>query len=164
MVGAMSCDGCTRRMLLQTLALGTAGALVGCGNDHGFPDAMSVDTPDASEMPVTMCGDNLCIDISKLATLQNVNGQMVVPVTKPKTDRILVLRTDDTTFATLSAICTHAGCTVGYAAGNMRLNCPCHGSQFSLTGAVLRSPAQRPLKVYTNMFDTQTQILTITLA
>ncbi|WP_159798674.1 QcrA and Rieske domain-containing protein [Puerhibacterium puerhi] len=43
-----------------------------------------------------------------------------------------------------SAICTHAGCTVQPADGE--LDCPCHGSRFALTdAAVLGGPAPEPL-------------------
>lgn len=43
-----------------------------------------------------------------------------------------------------SAICTHAGCTVQPAEGE--LDCPCHGSRFALAdAAVLGGPAPEPL-------------------
>lgn len=42
------------------------------------------------------------------------------------------------------ARCTHAGCTLPSVADG-RLDCPCHGSQFGLDGAVLRGPALAPL-------------------
>jgi thiosulfate dehydrogenase (quinone) large subunit len=43
-----------------------------------------------------------------------------------------------------SAVCTHAGCTVGYSGG--QLVCPCHGSIFdAATGAVIQGPAATPL-------------------
>ncbi len=43
-----------------------------------------------------------------------------------------------------SAVCTHAGCTVGFSGG--QLVCPCHGSIFDAsTGAVLQGPAVTPL-------------------
>jgi thiosulfate dehydrogenase (quinone) large subunit len=46
--------------------------------------------------------------------------------------------------AACSAICTHAGCQVGYAQG--ALVCPCHGSVFNArTGAVEQGPATQPL-------------------
>jgi thiosulfate dehydrogenase [quinone] large subunit len=39
-----------------------------------------------------------------------------------------------------SAVCTHAGCTVGYAGGN-QIVCPCHGGTFDAqTGAVTGGP------------------------
>ena len=44
--------------------------------------------------------------------------------------------------------CTHAGCSL--AKGKLdgtTVTCPCHGSQFNVTsGAVLRGPAQRPVR------------------
>lgn len=49
-------------------------------------------------------------------------------------------------FRALGATCTHLGCTV--RPGKNQLQCPCHGSSFSTTGAVLRGPAQRPLTRY----------------
>jgi thiosulfate dehydrogenase (quinone) large subunit len=52
----------------------------------------------------------------------------------------IVVRHSDGSLAAFSAVCTHAGCQVGFASGV--LVCPCHGSEFSAsTGAVLRGPA-----------------------
>ena len=47
--------------------------------------------------------------------------------------------------------CTHMGCSLatGRLAGTT-VTCPCHGSQFDVTtGAVLRGPAQRPVRSWT---------------
>lgn len=56
----------------------------------------------------------------------------------------IVVRHGDGSLAAFSALCTHAGCEVGFASGV--LVCPCHGSEFSAsTGAVLRGPAVTPL-------------------
>jgi thiosulfate dehydrogenase [quinone] large subunit len=49
-------------------------------------------------------------------------------------------------FAAFSAVCTHAGCTVEYAASNDEFFCPCHGGTFSArTGQVLGGPPPAPL-------------------
>jgi 3-phenylpropionate/trans-cinnamate dioxygenase ferredoxin subunit len=46
--------------------------------------------------------------------------------------------------------CTHMGCSL--ASGRLdgtTVTCPCHGSQFEVTsGAVLRGPAQRPVRSF----------------
>lgn len=56
----------------------------------------------------------------------------------------ILIRQNSGTLTALSAVCTHAGCQVGYQGG--LLVCPCHGSEFSATtGAVLQGPAVTPL-------------------
>lgn len=46
----------------------------------------------------------------------------------------------------LLAACTHQGCQPEPVGD--RLVCPCHGSEFSRSGAVLQGPAERPLTRY----------------
>jgi 3-phenylpropionate/trans-cinnamate dioxygenase ferredoxin component len=45
--------------------------------------------------------------------------------------------------------CTHMGCSLGEGKlEGTTVTCPCHGSQFDVTsGAVIRGPAQRPVRV-----------------
>src|SRR5207253_7587110 len=63
----------------------------------------------------------------------------------------LVSRTAPDTFAALTAVCTHEGCTItGYESSTY--TCPCHGSQFSTTGGVLRGPAGRSLQSFATTF------------
>jgi cytochrome b6-f complex iron-sulfur subunit len=47
-------------------------------------------------------------------------------------------------FSALSLVCTHLGCTVKQKSEGF--TCPCHGSQYSEDGQVVRGPAQKPLK------------------
>ncbi len=42
--------------------------------------------------------------------------------------------------------CTHQGCEAEPEAD--RIVCPCHGSEYSFSGQVLRGPAERPLTRY----------------
>ncbi|MCB2180211.1 Rieske (2Fe-2S) protein [bacterium] len=46
-------------------------------------------------------------------------------------------------FYALSSTCTHLGCTINL--GDEKFDCPCHGSQFNLSGKVLQGPAASPL-------------------
>jgi len=47
--------------------------------------------------------------------------------------------------------CTHQGCEVEVQGS--RYVCPCHGSEFSIGGAVLDGPADRPLKTFKTTQD-----------
>jgi glycine/D-amino acid oxidase-like deaminating enzyme/nitrite reductase/ring-hydroxylating ferredoxin subunit len=45
-----------------------------------------------------------------------------------------------------SAVCTHLGCHIHWNSFEKCWDCPCHGSQFSIDGAVLNAPAIHPLE------------------
>jgi cytochrome b6-f complex iron-sulfur subunit len=109
-----------------------------------------------------MCGTSLCIDLNdpSNAVLTMVDGTLTV---RAPSDSILVMRTSPTALQAVSDICTHAGCSVLYDRVGKVLNCPCHGSRFSVSGTVLRGPAARPLKSYTIELDQSTNLLTILL-
>ncbi len=62
---------------------------------------------------------------------------------RKREDVILVL--DGDRALALSARCTHLGCPVVLADDGQSLTCPCHGSRYSLEGAVLHGPAGDPL-------------------
>lgn len=150
------CQGCSRRAVLQGFAMTAATVLVGCQGD-------SAPAPDAgSGASAAMCGNNLCLDLAdpRNAVLTMVDGSITVNAPK---DKILLMRTSTTAVQAVSDICTHAGCGVLYDPVGKVLNCPCHGSRYSLTGAVLRGPALTPLKQYLTELDPGTNQLTILL-
>ena len=64
-------------------------------------------------------------------------------------DTVIVIRASETDVVAVSAVCTHAGCIVGYNEANQTIDCPCHGARYDQTGHVLRGPAQRNLHSYT---------------
>lgn len=150
------CHGCSRRAVLQGFAMTAATVLVGCQDD-------SMPAPDGGSNPATtMCGPNVCLDLNDPlnAALTMVDGSLTI---NAPNDKILVMRTSATMVQAVSDICTHAGCGVIYDGVGKVLNCPCHGSRFSLTGMVLRGPAPSPLKQYETQLDPGTNLVTILL-
>jgi cytochrome b6-f complex iron-sulfur subunit len=55
-----------------------------------------------------------------------------------------VYRLDDGHYSAVSTRCMHRGCQV--EPGGDHLVCPCHGSEYTNTGEVLKGPTQRPLR------------------
>lgn len=60
------------------------------------------------------------------------------------TTRVVVANIDGKIIA-VTAICTHQACTVGYNALEHTLDCPCHGSRYTLQGKNIQGPAEKPL-------------------
>lgn len=65
------------------------------------------------------------------------------PVTVPE-GRFHVVNTD-AGVNVLYAVCTHLGCLPRWSPAENRFQCPCHGSQFALSGTYLAGPAPRSL-------------------
>jgi cytochrome b6-f complex iron-sulfur subunit len=82
---------------------------------------------------------------SDFPELQTPGGVAVVPTTGSCVAGIVIVRHDANTAVALSAVCTHQGCTVAYSKANNDLECPCHGSRYSLSGSVTNGPATQPL-------------------
>jgi Rieske Fe-S protein len=59
--------------------------------------------------------------------------------------KIVVTQPSAGQFKAFTAVCTHAGCVVAKVENNT-IDCPCHGSKFSVTdGSVVGGPAPSPL-------------------
>ncbi len=61
---------------------------------------------------------------------------------------IIIIRSTDIVYLALSKVCTHLQCTVTYSSSNKNIPCPCHGSLYTTSGAVINGPAPNPLKSY----------------
>lgn len=57
----------------------------------------------------------------------------------------VVKRKGDGAIAALDDRCTHLGCRPNWSPERRLFECPCHGSEFDLDGAVKRGPAKLPL-------------------
>jgi Rieske Fe-S protein len=60
-------------------------------------------------------------------------------------DDIVLTQPTAGVFKGFSSVCTHAGCKVSKIEDGT-IDCPCHGSKFSLEGAVVQGPAKDPLE------------------
>ncbi|GIV60434.1 Rieske 2Fe-2S domain-containing protein [Rhodocaloribacter litoris] len=114
---------------LERLAAGVAcaggGLLAGCAGSRFVPAR-----PEAGRLVIRK--DDLA-------------GRAVVLVDLPGTGRpILLRRTGPDAFVAVWTRCTHRGCQVEPAGD--RLVCPCHGSEYTLDGKVVKSPARMDLR------------------
>ena len=151
----------TRKEFLIRLAVG--GATVGASSAiASFLASCSLPTqPQGSSLPAsngTVSGNTISVDISPNSTLAQ-NGFAIVQYTGGS---ILVARTSDGVYHAMTSICTHAGCIINqYNSGSKEFVCPCHGSQFSATGAVISGPASTALKQYATSISGTQLIVTL---
>lgn len=75
---------------------------------------------------------------------------------------VLIVRRGPHRYTALSMQCTHMGCPINPPVQGV-MTCPCHGSQFDLTGQVRHGPAQFPLGQYATTYHATTHSVTVTL-
>jgi Rieske Fe-S protein len=130
-----------RRPVLCGAAALCAAAVGGCtgyGQGRSAPPPAAPAGNAAPASAGTPTGGAAGTAIAKVADIPVGGGTILA-------DRQLVVtRPTATDVQVLSAVCTHQGCTVDSVA-NGTISCPCHGSAFSLTGAVTSGPATQPL-------------------
>jgi len=134
-----------RRFLMNLIVLGSGALTVGAigipyiaffvppgtgGGDGGIPakDALGNDIFAQAYLKEKPAGDR--------SLAQGLKGDATYLIVKP--DKTLE------SFG-LNAVCTHLGCVVPWSAAQNKFMCPCHGSQYSPDGAVVRGPAPLPL-------------------
>ena len=61
---------------------------------------------------------------------------------------ILVVHTKADQYIAVDVKCTHRGCDLNYEADAKKFTCPCHGSEYDLTGAVIKGPSTKNLNYY----------------
>jgi cytochrome b6-f complex iron-sulfur subunit len=83
----------------------------------------------------------------------NLGSELTAVGSSKVSGSVIVVRTATgntaSSFVALSLICTHQQCTVGYDATDNDFKCPCHGSEYSISGAVTQGPAVNALTKYT---------------
>ncbi len=65
----------------------------------------------------------------------------------------ILMKNADGSLTALSLLCTHVCCECSYIASSKIFYCPCHGSEFSSSGRVIRGPAGADLPTVTLRID-----------
>jgi cytochrome b6-f complex iron-sulfur subunit len=141
---------------LQTASLAAmATALTGCGGGSSSPTSPS-GVPSLQTINTMIVNNAVTLTIDTASPLSAVGSAALVVASGRS---FLVAHTGQNTFTALTAVCTHEQCTVS-TFQNQTFECPCHGSQYSTSGSVLRGPATRSLTQFATNFAGN--VLTIT--
>ena len=129
----------------QAVSLLTFGTFApGCGGSSTSPSS----APSLPSVTGTLVNRTLTINVDATSPLAAVGGAATVTVS---TGTYLVARTAQAAVTTVTAVCTHEGCAVSGFANSLYV-CPCHGSEFNTSGAVVQGPAISPLRQFPTTF------------
>ena len=129
-----------RRNVIAGAGLGLAAtALTACSTYGKKPEASSASSAPApaSAAPGSSGAPAAAAALAKTADVPVGSGVIL--------NEIVLTQPPAGVFKGFSTVCPHAGCNVSKIEdGN--IVCPCHGSRFSLEGAVVHGPAKGPLE------------------
>jgi Rieske Fe-S protein len=130
----------------QALSVTTLAALVdACGGSPTSPSSGAATLP---TVPGSLSGRTLTVTVDAASPLATVGGAAFV---NSSAGAFLLFRASQDAVTTLTSVCTHEGCAVTGISGQTFV-CPCHGSQYSSSGAVVKGPAARPLQSFPTTF------------
>ena len=147
-VPASSVLASSRRTVLACAGAACAAVLAGCSrynsNNGGVAGSQPQQATSSPTAPAGSAGSGsgAAAGPAALASTSDipVGGGKILTGKK-----IVITQPQSGAFHAFSAVCTHAGCTVGSVTGGT-INCPCHGSRFNITnGSVVNGPAASPL-------------------
>jgi Rieske Fe-S protein len=140
----------SRRTVLACAGTACAAVLTGCSTYNSNSGINTGPAAPSSSAPATSAGGtasggtgngggNAAAALAKTSDVPVGGGTILTD------KKIVITQPQSGTFKAFTAVCTHAGCTVGSVSGGT-INCPCHGSKFNIaTGAVVNGPAASPL-------------------
>jgi Rieske Fe-S protein len=136
----------SRRSVLACAGTACAAVLTGCATYNSNSGINTGPTAPSSSAPATPAGGAASGGAGNAAAALAKTSDVPVGGGTILTDKkIVITQPQSGTFKAFTAVCTHAGCTVGSVSGGT-INCPCHGSKFNIaTGAVVNGPAASPL-------------------
>ena len=88
---------------------------------------------------------------TRIGSLGDIAVGHAAAFTTPSGRPAVAVRLGERQVVAFSAVCTHAGCTVGYDSGSRLLACPCHGAEFDPArgAAAVAGPTSTPLPAIT---------------
>ena len=139
----------SRRTVLACAGAACAAALAGCSTynsnsggvdaPQGSQSTESSSAPAASGSGAGSGGGGGAAVLAKTSDVPVGGGKILAD------KKIVITQPQSGTFHAFTAVCTHAGCTVGSVSSGT-INCPCHGSRFNVSnGSVVNGPASSPL-------------------
>ena len=99
---------------------------------------------------------NLVIKKSDFWTVKNEKRKhrsFVLIKTDEMSYPICLYKINEDNYSASLLYCTHRGCELNVGGGIF--TCPCHGSEFSITGEVLEGPADKKLKTFQTKTDNE---------
>ena len=143
----------------QIASMAAMGALLqGCGGGGGGASGtLPTNVPVLGSVAGTSASGAVNVTVDAGSPLAAVGSAAMV---QSSSGLFLVTRTGADAFTALTATCTHEQCTISGFTGS-EFVCPCHGSRFSTSGAVLNGPATRSLRTFATRFANN--VLTISV-
>jgi glycine/D-amino acid oxidase-like deaminating enzyme/nitrite reductase/ring-hydroxylating ferredoxin subunit len=136
---------------------GSAAALAIAGEIHGsvpeWADLFALGRQTLRASAADFVRENVNIAIQEVAgALRGTDGSLAdlrpgdAAVVEVDGSAVAAYRDPSGTLYSVSATCTHMGCTVSWNPAEASWDCPCHGSRFAPDGGVLHGPALRALE------------------
>jgi Rieske Fe-S protein len=139
----------SRRTVLACAGAACAATLAGCStynsNSGGVDAPQGAQSTESSSAPAAAGSGGSGGGGGGGAALAKTSDVPVGGGTILTDKKIVITQPQSGTFHAFTAVCTHAGCTVGSVSSGT-INCPCHGSRFNINnGSVVNGPAASPL-------------------
>ena len=139
----------SRRTVLACAGAACAAALAGCStynsNSGGVDAPQGAQSTESSSAPAASGSGAGSGGGGGAAVLAKTSDVPVGGGTILADKKIVITQPQSGTFHAFTAVCTHAGCTVGSVSSGT-INCPSHGSRFNISnGSVVNGPAASPL-------------------
>ena len=131
--------------------------LQSCGGGNPAGPSGGGSAPQLASVNAQVAGGVATLTVDASSPLASVGSAALV---RTSVRDLLVAHTAQDTFTALTATCTHEACTItGFQSSSFV--CPCHGSRFNTSGAVLNGPATRALQTFATQFAGTTLSITL---